>query len=251
MKLIDTHCHLDFKDFEADFKEVVLRTQDQLELVVNAASSISSNTKILKMIQEYPFIYGTLGLHPHDAKEFTPEFLEFIKSHLSTPKIVAVGEIGLDYYKNYSPRDVQKEVFTQLAKMAINRNKPIVIHSREAISDTLDILAKLNAKDVVFHCFTGTFKESQQILEQGYLISFSGVITYKNKELEKVAQTIPLDRFFLETDAPFLAPTPLRGKRNEPTHVQYAAQKMALLKNLSLEEVILAANTNAKRFFRI
>ena len=165
---------------------------------------------------------------------------------------MAIGEIGLDYYKNYSPHDVQKETFIQLAKMAITHNKPIVIHSREAISDTLDILAKLNAKDVVFHCFTGTFQESQQILEQGYFISFSGVLTYlKNQELEKAAQTIPLDRFFLETDAPFLTPTPMRGKRNEPSYISYTAQKMALLKNLSVEEVILAANTNAKRFFRI
>lgn len=252
MKIIDSHCHLEFKDFDPDREEFMARMALELELAVNASSDRASNQTVLQMIDHYPFIYGTLGLHPHDCAELDEDFMDFLKAHVHHPKITAVGEIGLDYYKNYSPKETQQQAFARMANLAVKENKPLVIHSREAIADTLAILKEAGAREAVFHCFTGTFDEAKEILDRGYLLSFSGVLTYpKNTELEKTAAAVPLDRFLLETDAPFLAPVPMRGKRNEPAFVRHTAQKFADLRNLALDEVIAAANANARWFFKI
>lgn len=252
MKWIDSHCHVDFKNFNKDRDQVMTRIQDDLEFIINVAAEKKSNPKILEMAHQNSFVYGVLGLHPHDAADLDEDFLKFMERHIKHPKIVAVGEIGLDFYKNHCPQAIQKKTFEALTKLAVKNDMPIVIHSREAIPETLKILDELGAKEAVFHCFTGNQKEAEMVLERGYYISFSGVITFgKDTELQRVVKNTPADRFFVETDAPFLTPVPFRGKRNEPAYVKYVGEAAAKLKGMSAKELATQTSENVKKFFRI
>lgn len=252
MKPIDTHCHLDFPDYKEDFETIIKKIENELLLAITIAASIDSNAQAIAIAEKYPFIYAAIGLHPHDAHHYQKSLLEYLEKNIHHPKVVAIGEIGLDYYKNYSPVIEQKKVFEELAHLASLYDKPVIVHSREAILDTLEVLKNKKIKKAVFHCFTGDWEEAQKILQAGYFISFSGIITFnKNLSLEETAKKISLDRFFIETDAPFLAPAPFRGKRNEPVWVKKVAEKIAQLRNTSLEEIITQTNQNAKQFFGI
>lgn len=250
MKWIDSHCHIDFKNFNKDREHVLKRVEKELLFAINVAASFESNPTILEMAAKYPYIYGVLGLHPHDCEDFEEGFLGFLKKHIHHPKIVAVGEIGLDYYKNYSPKNIQLKVFEKLAAFTVEEKKPMVIHSREAIDDTLKILDTLKAKDVLFHCFTGSLEEAEKVLERDYYISLSGVITF-SKNMKKVVKALPMDKVMVETDSPFLTPNPHRGKRNEPVYVKHIGEKLAEIKGLDVEEVKIQTCKNVKKFFRI
>lgn len=252
MKLIDSHCHLEFDNFDHDREQMLARLQEKLELAIQVASDISSNQKVIDYILRYPFIYGALGLHPHDSKDFTPQFETWLSQNISHPKILAVGEIGLDYFKIHSPVETQKHVFRQLLRFAKLVQKPVIIHSREAFEDIFKILNEEKMEQVLFHCFSENWDNARRILDQGFMISLSATITYpKNQTGQEVAAKIPLDRLLLETDAPFLSPQAFRGKRNEPAYVEYTAKKVAELKAIPLELVINKTTENAKRFFNL
>ena len=250
--LVDSHCHIDLKGFDKDISEVLSRINQHLAFVINVATDKKSNWKNLALAEKEPKIYTVLGLHPHDSATLDQELLSFLETNILHPKVVAIGEIGLDYYKNYAPKAVQQQTFRALLKLAKKYDKPVVLHSREATEDTLEILREEKITQAVFHCFTGGGEEARAILKAGYYLSFSGVITFaKEGALQEVVRQTPLDRFFVETDCPFLTPHPHRGKRNEPVFVKHVADEAARIKNLSPEDLYRQTTANVKKFFHI
>jgi TatD DNase family protein len=253
--MIDTHAHLDFPDFDSDRDAVVSRAHEAgIHTIINIATDFDSCERVLKLADQYPNMYAVLGVHPHDAKiwegESSSARLEKLASH---PKVVAIGEIGLDYYRDHSPRDAQKRALIGQIAVARELKLPIVIHNRDAFEDIFEILLDEEAFDLggVFHCFSGTVEEAQRTIDLGYYISVNGILTYKNATMAVVGQKVRADRVLLETDCPFLTPHPHRGKRNEPAHVALVAQKLAELRVSSLEEISRATDENAARLFRI
>lgn len=252
LPLVDSHCHIDLKGFDKDISEVLSRINQHLAFVINVATDKKSNWKNLALAEKEPKIYTVLGLHPHDSATLDQELLLFLEKNIHHPKVVAIGEIGLDYFKNYAPHPVQRQTFRTLLKLAKKHDKPVVLHSREATEDTLEILREEKINQAVFHCFTGSAGEAKAILDAGYYLSFSGVITFaKESALKEVVKATPLDRFFVETDCPFLTPHPHRGQRNEPVFVKHVADEVARIKNLSPEEICRRTTENVKAFFHI
>ncbi|MDQ0340626.1 TatD DNase family protein [Caldalkalibacillus uzonensis] len=254
--LFDTHAHINDARFDQDRSEVIERARREgVSLIVNVGYNHQTMTDTIRLAETYDFIYAAVGWHPHDAKDCDDDAFKRIEQLASThPKVVAVGEMGLDYYWDNSPRDVQAEVFRQQIDLAKRVNKPIIIHNREADADVLAILKEEGAAEVggIMHCFGGDKELARQCLELNFYISFGGPLTFKNAELPKeVAQYVPLDRLLIETDCPYLAPHPLRGKRNEPGYVRYVAEKLAELRGLSVEEISRVTLENGKRLFRL
>ena len=253
--LTDTHCHLDFKDFNPDRDEVIKRAKDQgIEFIINVGASLEGTKTSIDLAEKNDFIYASAGIHPHDADKTQEEHLEAFRSLLEAKKIVAIGEIGLDYYKNFSSKENQRKLFITLLREAKKRDLPVVIHDRDAHLDTLSILQSELGDSIkgVMHCFSGDETVLKKCLELGMFISFTCNITFKNaNRLREVAKLAPMDRLLLETDAPFLAPQAFRGKRNVPTYVKYLAEELARIKGLNVEEVAKVTRDNAKRLFKI
>jgi len=253
MTLIDTHCHLDFSDFDADRDEVIARArQNGIDWIINIGSSLEGSEKSLELAARYAFIRATIGLHPHEADNFTPQH-EFRLQELSKhDTVAAIGEIGLDYFKNYSSVENQKKMFTAMLKLVKDSGLPAVIHCRQAQEDMLLMLKQAMPLKAVVHCFSGDDKFLKECLNLGFYISFTCNITYKKAQgLRDLAGTVPLDRLMLETDAPFLPPEQLRGRRNEPLYVRQLAEEIARVKNCSLEEIAKVTTENAKAFFNL
>jgi TatD DNase family protein len=250
---IDTHCHLDFPEFDSDRDEVIRRAQEAgIEAVVNIGSSLQASRKSLELASRHDFIYAAIGIHPHEADRFDKEQENELAALLKQEKAVAVGEIGLDYFKNYSQGPNQRKLFRALLKLAKEADLPLVIHSRNAQADTLAILKEESVGRAVVHCFSGGEDFLKECLALGFFISFTCNITYRNAaDLRNLVKMTPLDRLMLETDAPFLAPEPLRGKRNEPLHVRTLAEEISRIKEIPLDEVAEATTKNAKGFFRL
>jgi TatD DNase family protein len=249
----DTHCHLDFPDFNSDREEVIARArQQQIEFIVNIGSSLSASRMSLELSQRHDFIYASVGLHPHEADKFDEHCYVELKELATKDKVVAIGEIGLDYYRNYSGIENQKKLFICLLKLAKERGLPVIIHSRLAQEDTLKILKDYLPLRVVVHCFSGDETFLRQCLELGFFLSFTCNITYKKADnLRSLVSKAPLESLFLETDAPFLPPQDLRGERNEPLHVQSLAREIARIKGMDLQDVARITTAGAKMFFRI
>lgn len=261
--LIDTHCHLDFKDFKDDMDVVLKRARDNgIKFIINVASSMKGTKDSIKLAKENDFIYAAIGIHPHEADSVTEADLKFFTEsfnslhlnvrHLS--KVVAIGEIGLDYYRNISSHENQKKLFVRLLEVARFAALPVIIHNRDAHIDIIDILKNIAKGPVngVMHCFSGDEKFLKTCLDIGFFISFTCNITYKNADkLREIVKLVPIDRLLLETDAPFLAPQALRGKRNEPVYVRYAAEEVARIKGISFEEVAKMTTENAIKLFRL
>lgn len=254
IELIDTHAHLDSKNYLKDFDDVLKRAKEQKIIkIINIASTPESNKNIINLIKDNDIIYGTLGIHPHDSKLADDFWYDFIKKNSSLKKIVAIGEVGLDFYYDYSPRDVQKSVFRSMIQIAKETRLPLVIHDRDAHSNTYEILVEEKANEIggVFHCFSGDLIFAKKIIDYGFYISITGVITYKNaKNLQELIKNLPLDRLLIETDCPYLSPEPNRGKRNEPSFVYYVAEKIAEIKNISIEKVAQETTNNAFKLFK-
>jgi len=250
---IDTHCHLDFKDFDLDRKEVIQRAKEEgIDYIINVGSSLEGSEKSLKLAKEYEFIFASVGFHPHEADNFNEEIKDKLKLLAQDKKVVAIGEVGLDYFKNYSLKENQREVFSQLIDIAKELNLSLIIHSRQSAKDTLEILREKKPKKVVIHCFSYDHYFLETFLKEGFFISFTANITYKNaKELRQLVKETPLERIMLETDAPFLAPHPLRGKRNEPSYLRYLGEAISEIKGISLEELAQITTQNAKNFFNL
>lgn len=250
---IDTHCHLDFSGFDPDREEVIKRAKEEgIGYIINIGASLKSSLNSLELAQKYAFIYAAIGIHPHDADVFNQKDLKTIEDLSRKEKVVAIGEIGLDYYKNYSLAQNQKPLFISLIKIAKDLNLPLVIHTRQAKEDTLKIIKEFMPLKAVVHCFAGDSDFLKQCLDLGFFISFTCNITYpKAQDLRDLVKIAPLDRIFLETDAPYLAPQSLRGKRCEPIYVKILAEEIARIKEISTEEVAVATSSNAIKFFNL
>lgn len=251
--LVDSHAHLDFKDFNKDREEVLVRAEKAgVKVIINAAYDLESSYKAVQLAEQHSFIYASAGIHPHDAGKATPDFSHRLEELSIHPKVVALGEMGLDYYRDRSPRQVQQEVFRKQLRVAIKVNLPVIIHDRDAHEDVLYILEEegLPAAGGVMHCFSGDYDLAQRVMEMGLDISVAGPVTYsKSAKLARVVSSVPLDRLLLETDAPFLSPVPLRGKRNEPSYVAYVADRVAALRGITGEKVGRSCLENARRLF--
>lgn len=253
--MIDTHAHLDFPDFNSDRDEVVRRAHDAgIHTIINIATDFESCERVLRLADRYPNMYAALGVHPHDAKSWQGEKSALILRKLAThPKVVAIGEIGLDYYRDNSPRDIQKQAFIDQIAVAKELKLPIVIHNREAFGDIFDVVLREDAYMVggVFHCFSGTAIEAVKTIELGFHISVNGILTYKNATMSDVGREVRMDRLLLETDCPFLTPHLHRGTRNEPAYVGLVAERLAELREVSKEEISRLTDANARLLFRI
>ena len=253
--LIDTHCHLDFKDFKDDLHAVLKRSRDTgIGFTINVGSSIEGTARSVEIAGENDFIYAAAGIHPHEADSASENDIKLFKGFLDKPKVVAVGEIGLDYYKNISSRENQKKLFISLLETAKDADLPLIIHNREAHADMIDILKNIAGDSVkgVMHCFSGDKMFLKKCLDMGFFISFTCNVTYKNAgKLREIVKLVPMDRLLLETDAPFLAPQDFRGKRNEPMHVRYAAEEVARIKGLDFNKVAEMTTDNATKLFRL
>lgn len=252
---IDTHVHLNADQYEEDLQEVIDRALEaKVERMVVIGFDRKTIERTMHLIEQYDFVYGVIGWHPVDAIDCTQQDLEWIEQLASHPKIVGIGETGLDYYWDKSPKDVQQELFRKQIQLAQKINLPIVIHNRDATGDVVQILREENAASVggVMHCFSGSVETARECIAMNFMISLGGPVTFKNARLPKeVATEIALEHLMIETDAPYLAPHPHRGKRNEPAFVPLVAEEIARLKGLTIEEIAQATTANAKNFFGI
>lgn len=253
--LFDTHVHLNAEQFSDDLNEVIERARAEgVQYMVVVGFDRPTITRAMELIEEYDFIYASIGWHPVDAIDMREEDLDWIEELAKHPKVVAIGEMGLDYYWDKSPKDVQQEIFRRQIQLAKKLKLPIVIHNREATADIVSILREENAAEVggIMHCFSGSVEVAKECVEMNFYISLGGPVTFKNaKKPKEVAQEIPLGRLLIETDCPYLAPHPYRGKRNEPSYVKLVAEQIAELKGISYEEVSQATTENAKILFGI
>lgn len=253
--LFDTHSHINAEQFNEDLQEVLQRALDAgVENQVVVGFDNETITRAMQMVEAYDYLYAAVGWHPVDAIDMTEADLERIEKLAAHKKVVAIGEIGLDYYWDKSPKDIQQQVFRKQIQLAKRVNLPIIIHNREATQDIVRILKEEKAEEVggIMHCFTGSAETAKECIEMNFLISLGGPVTFKNaKKPKEVAKEVPLDKLLVETDCPYLTPHPFRGKRNEPSYVKLVAEEIAKLKELSFEEVADQTTKNAKRIFRI
>lgn len=249
--LIDTHSHLNHENFALDLAETVERTlQAGVEKILVAAYDMPSSEQAIKMAEEFDCIAASVGIHPHDAKTMDEHNFARIKELASHPKVLAIGEIGLDFHYNFSPPDKQEEAFRLQVRLAHELDLPIIVHSREAGEETLAVLRSEPRVRGVFHCFSENVEYVKRVVEMGYYIGIDGPVTYKRSdELREVVKWTPLDRLLVETDCPYLSPQRFRGKRNEPAYVVYVAEKVAEVKGLSFDEVAEATTRNAYELF--
>jgi len=253
--LFDTHVHLNAEQFNEDLQEVIDRAQAEgVERMVVVGFDRPTITKAIELCETYDFIYASVGWHPVDAIDMKPEDLEWLRELSAHPKVVALGEMGLDYHWDKSPKEIQKEVFKKQIQLAREVQLPIIIHNREATSDIVEILKEAGAAEVggIMHCFSGSVETAKECLDMNFYISLGGPVTFKNaKKPKEVAEAVPLDRLLIETDCPYLAPHPYRGKRNEPAFVKLVAEQIAELKGISYDEVAKATTENANKLFDI
>ena len=248
--LIDTHAHIDMLEnpIEATLSQM---ESSNVKKAIIPSVEITTMEKVLSLSQKYDNLYSMLGIFPTEAKTFSKEVEQYIENNIN--KIVAIGEVGLDYYWDKSFKDLQKKIFIKQIKLANKYELPLVIHDREAHKDTYDILKEYNkSSEILFHCFSGSVEFMKECVKQGWYIAIGGVVTFKNaKNIKDVAKEVPLDKLVLETDSPYLTPVPYRGKPNTPAYVKYIAEEISNLKSIPLEEIIDITTTNAERLFKI
>jgi TatD DNase family protein len=253
--LIDSHAHLDDERFDRDRDELIKSLgKNGISTVINIGADLPSSIKSVKLSEQYDNIYAAVGVHPHSASEMDEGTIEVLKAFSSREKVVAIGEIGLDYYYDNSPRDVQRTWFKRQMKLAKEVNLPIVVHSREANQETFDMIkAESDGKLTgVIHCYSGSVELMKEYIKLGYYISLGGPVTFKNAKTPKeVAKVVPIDRLLVETDSPYLTPEPHRGKRNEPLYVRHVAAMIAELRGMTIEELARATSENTKRLFNL
>lgn len=252
--LIDSHAHLDMEEFEADLGEVLKRAMESgVREIVSIGIDLNSSAKALELAWKYDFIHSTVGYHPHHADQVDGGVLKDLADLARDPKVVAWGEIGLDFFRRLSPPQSQIEAFERQLDMAGELGLPVIIHDRDAHEQLYEILRKKRAPlKGVIHCFSGDYALARLFIDMGFYISIPGTVTYKKAvRVQDVAARIPLDRLLVETDAPYLAPVPHRGKRNEPAFVTYTAREIARLRNMDFEELALATSQNARTLFKL
>jgi TatD DNase family protein len=253
--LIDSHCHLTDSRFADDLPAVLARAAENgIGCVINISSNAANSRVVLEQATACDWMFATVGVHPHEAAAWNDETLDALRQLAKHPKVVAVGETGLDFHYDFSPREQQERAFRQSIGLARELKLPLVIHDREADEALLNLLREENAGDIggVAHCFTSDLPTARAVLDLNFHIGFTGIITFpKSTELREVVKFVPMERLLIETDAPYCAPVPHRGKRNEPAFVQFVAEKVAEVKGTSVEKVAQATTQNAKRLFRL
>ena len=252
--IFDTHAHYDDEQFDTD-RDELLKSMNEAGVgtIVNVSASVESWDDTLKLTKEYPFVYGAVGVHPDYVGDLNEENFAYLEEVAKKDKIVAIGEIGLDYYWDKEGHDVQKEWFTRQLDLAIKLNLPVIIHSREAAADTFEIMKEYADKvRGVIHCYSYSPEQAKEYVKMGFYIGIGGVVTFKNaKKLKEVVENIPLDRIVLETDCPYLSPEPNRGKRNSSKNLVYVAKEISELKGVSYEEVIKVTSENARALYNM
>lgn len=255
VELIDSHAHLDFDKFNKDRDDVIKRAKNNgIVNIINVGSNLASSHRSLQLSQKYEMIYAVVGIHPHEAKNLDKNALKVLKDLAKADKVVGIGEIGLDFHYDNSPRDVQREAFRKQLRLAKEINLPVVIHSRESDSDTIKILReeKMDNHNVLLHSYTGGKELAEKALEMGFYFGAGGIVTFNSAQgLKKLIQKIPLSRILVETDSPYLAPEPHRGRRNEPLYVKEVAKFVASLKNSNFKKVAEVTKENTERFFNL
>lgn len=253
--LFDTHAHYDDERFNEDAELLLSSMQENnVGKIINSCSEISDIPRIFELCRKFPFLYATVGVHPHAVENLKEEDMKILADFSKEDFVVAIGEIGLDYYYDFSPRDKQKEWFARQINLAKELNLPVVIHDRDAHQDCMDILRAEGVRDVggVFHCYAGSVEMSKEILDWGMYIAFGGSLTFKKAARPvEVAKSVPLDRIVIETDSPYLTPEPFRGKKNSSLYVHLVAEKIAEIRGMAVEEIEEITYENAKRCFRI
>ncbi len=256
--LIDTHCHLDMEEFSDDVSAVLKRaSQAGVKYLINVGSDLEGSRKGLDLSRRYEVVYAAVGIHPHDAKTYDKKIEDWLtdvikKEDESAKKVVALGEVGLDYHYDHSPREIQKEVFKRQLQLALEHDLPVIIHTREAWEDTLKIVEDSGVRTGVFHCFSGDMDIAESVTNMGFFVSFAGPLTFKNAAtLREVAAWLPDEVIMLETDAPYLSPVPYRGRRNEPSYIVETAKVLAKLRGVTLEDIARITSLNAWRLFGV
>lgn len=253
--LFDTHAHYDDERFELDRSDVIERAhRSGVSYIINAASDIKSCEEGIAFARKYEYMYAAVGVHPHEVGKLDENTLDRIGQLAKEEKVVAIGEIGLDYYYDTAPREIQKHWFAQQINLARELQLPIIVHDRDAHQDSMNILKDNKANEVggVFHCYSGSVEMAKELIDYNFYISVGGALTFKNaKKLVEVVRWVPMERLLIETDCPYLTPEPHRGKRNDSSYVRFVAEKMAQIKELSFEEVAEITLENAKKLFRI
>lgn len=250
--LIDTHAHLQMNKYDGDRDDVIARaTEAGVEYIINASFDLPSSQAAVKLAEKYENLYASVGIHPHDAELLDDKALSVLRDLAEHPKVVAIGETGLDYYRDLSPRPLQKAAFQKHLRLAEEAGLPVIIHNRDAHQDTLEILREhANQIKGVMHCFSGDIAFADDCIQIGLYVSFAGPVTYpKSDELRGVAAHVAADRFFVETDCPYLTPQFRRGKRNEPSYVKAVAKKIAEVRGATFPEIARATTLNARAFF--
>lgn len=249
----DSHAHYDDERFEEDRESLLESLKEKgVDFVVNAAADMSSCHTSLALAEKYAFIYSSIGVHPHDVKDLTEADLEEMKQLAAHKKVVAIGEIGLDYYYDNSPREEQRIWFMKQLLLAKELDLPVIIHSRDASQETFDLIVESGVKEGVIHCFSGSYELAKEYVKRGFYIGVGGSLTFKNaRKTVEVVEGIELDHILIETDCPYLTPVPHRGKRNDSSYLKYVVQKIAEIKGISEDEVARVSCQNAKLLFRI
>ena len=247
----DTHCHIYNEYYDNNIEQVYEKMKlANVDRIINNGCDSDSNKEVLELLGKYSWMYGAIGIHPESADSSTDEDLRFIEEHINDERVVAIGEIGLDYYWTKDNKDKQKELFEYQLKLAESVNKPVIIHSREATLDTIEILKKYNVRGVI-HSFSGSYETACIYIKMGFLLGINGVITFKNCNLKDVVSKLDLKDIILETDSPYLTPVPYRGKRNDSSHVYDIAKYICEIKGCSMEELSKETNGNINRCFDI
>ena len=252
--IFDTHAHYDDTQFDSD-REELLTSMPELGVttIVNVSSTLKSCEKCVELARKYPYVYAAVGIHPDEVGSLNEETFARMERLLDNEKVVAVGEIGLDYYWDNESHEVQKKWFVRQLELARRHHLPIIIHSREAAADTMEIMkAHAQGLDGVIHCYSYSKEQAEEYIKMGFYIGIGGVLTFKNaKKLKEVAEVVPLEQIVLETDCPYLAPEPFRGKRNQSSYIRYVAEKLAEIKGITVEEVIAVTEENAKKMYHL
>ena len=252
--MIDSHCHLYIKNSPEQQDQLIREAAaDGISKIINIGIDIETSQLSLELAEKYDSLYCTVGIHPHDAKKLNEQSIEKLQQLAAHDKVVAIGEIGLDFYRNLSPKPLQYAAFEKQLELAVQLKKPIVIHTREALEETIEVVKKYANGLVggVFHCFPGNAAEAERVFELGFSVSFGGVMTFKNAEMAEVASQVPLEKIILETDSPYLTPLPFRGKQNRPAYVKYVYQKLAELKNLPVADIVSIIDRNCIKLFKL
>lgn len=253
--IFETHAHYDDEAFDEDRNVLLSSMQDnEIGFIVNVGANLKSTVASIQLAERYPFVYAAAGVHPNETAELNEGTFAWLREQCLHKKVVAVGEIGLDYYWDEPSREIQKTWFARQLELARDIRKPVIIHSRDAAKDTYDIMAAHNASGIggVVHCFSYSAEMAQEYVKMGFYIGVGGVVTFKNgKKLKEVVEAVPVERILLETDSPYLAPEPNRGKRNSSLNIPYIAQKIAEIKGMTYEEVVTMTEKNARRMYGI